>query len=91
MLLSIDAAKVQEQLQNSRPNYVVTLGNLEPIPVIATQLSTSSVLSTVVGMSPDVERARARLLELRRSLLEKGIPSLTPDALDREIDEARGR
>lgn len=90
MLLSIDATKVEEQLGRSRPSYTVTACNLEVAAGDSDQPSTT-VVSTVVAMPPELELARERLIRLRQNLIQRGQPLLSAEDLDRELDETRGR
>ena len=91
MLLSIDRAKVEERLRAATPTYVVTPCNLEPLSVGEAQSPATGIVSTVVAMPPDLERARARLLALRERVIAAGHLPLSSAQLDAELDEARGR
>jgi hypothetical protein len=90
MVLSINEEKVNEELEKTPPRYVVSPFNWEPQKVPHQQLTTD-VCTAVTEIPPDVARARADLLSLRQQMIEAGKKPLTPDELDREIDEIRGR
>jgi hypothetical protein len=86
MWLSIDPEKVKEQIAKS-PAYVVTsASNFEP-PTVPYDPVSAEIHSTTSAIPADMERARARLLALRQSIIK---PPASDD-LDREIDEIRGR
>ena len=90
MLLSIDPTRVAQQLAKTTPAYIVVPFNLDA-GSIAYDPPTADVYSTATGMPPDVERARARLLALRRRLIESGASPLSSEDLERHMDETRGR
>ncbi len=90
MLLSIDPKKIKEQLAKHPPTYVVTPYNLEDV-IIRRELPTADVNSMTPVVSPDLERARERILKLRKHLIDTGLPPLSPDELEEKIDETKGR
>ncbi len=85
MSLSIDQKKINEQLESTKTQYIVTSGNLEPED-IRYEIPSISVGSTTTVIPPDLMRARERLQALRKNL-----KLIAPFDLDREIDEIRGR
>jgi|GEM_PF-5509371 len=91
MLLSIDPAKIAKQLSELTPlSYSVTCTHI-PSPVFKKADPVNvSVSSTVTAMPVEMERARERLLALRRSIQESGA-ELSDDAVDRKMREIRGR
>lgn len=93
MLLSIDPRKIDEQVANSPPPYVVFAYNLEsPIVPPHGEIATTHVISTASGMPPDVERYRDRVLSLRQHIIDRGErPASSPEELEHIIDETRGR
>jgi hypothetical protein len=90
MLLSIDPEKVREQLATP-PAYTVTWSSKLETPPIHYDPVSVNIYSTTTAMPIDMERARARLLSLRQSLIESGVKPLSTENLEREIDETRGR
>jgi hypothetical protein len=91
MLLSIDSEKVKEQLAKTSPAYIVTPSNLEPPIEMTYELPSAEVHGTLSGMPPDLERAHERLWALRNRIIHSGRKPLSPQELEREIDETRGR
>jgi hypothetical protein len=94
MLLSINQKKIDEQLANYPPLYVVSPCTLEIAAAPAPQFEFPEmrVNGTASGISPEVERYRDRVLLLRRQLIDRGErPAASPDELERIIDETRGR
>lgn len=91
MLLTIDLGKVQAELAKTMTSYVVAPSTLEIAVEHGSQPSGVGVVSTVVSMPLDTERARTRLLTLRQRLVERGNAPLSDDELDRHIAETRGR
>lgn len=90
MLLSIDPEKVRRELAASLPYTVTSATNFET-PVPSCEAVSTHICSTTTAMPADIERARDRLLTLRQRLIEKGNRPLSREALEREIDETRGR
>ena len=90
MLLSIDQEKIDKQLEVTKTPCIVTSCNLET-ENIPYQNPPMHVGSSMTGMPPDLIRARDRVLTLRQRLIDRGQQPLSPDALEREIDETRGR
>jgi len=89
MLLSIDAVKVTEQLER-KPFYTVTwTSNLETQIAKTDEPVSAHIYSTVTEMPVDMERARARLLSLRRSLIAKGVQPLSREEFERSISDTR--
>ena len=90
MLLLIDTNKIAEQLKHVQTSYVVTPCDIE-IQSVNYAIPTVEVNGMAITMPPELERARARLMSLRQSLIARGIEPLSADDLDRKIDETRGR
>jgi hypothetical protein len=90
LLLSIDENKVRTELRKSRPSYSVAARNLEmktegyPAPSI-------DVTSAVMVLPPEVEKAIARINELRQRLIDSGSKPLSRSELDVLKHETRGR
>jgi len=93
MLLSINQRKIEEQLANSPPMYVVSPCNWEGVVVPAqNEIPTTNVTSAVSDMSPELERYRDRVLSLRQRIIERGEhPASSTEELERILDETRGR
>lgn len=89
MLLLIDPKKIEEALRKTPPSYVISPCNVE-IAVPRYENPAVYVGSTVTTMSPELERSRERVLSLRQHLIDSGRQPLSPDALEREINETRG-
>jgi hypothetical protein len=93
MLLSIDQSKINEQLAEHKPHYVVSPCNFEMAwEVGPIEIPTAQITSTENYILPEAERYRERVLALRRSLVERGeSPATSSDSLEKIIDEYRGR
>lgn len=89
MSLSINSAKVKQKLDDI--NALKAESQLVVWGVINGPVTAEVFGSVSVVVPPEFEKARERLLTLRRHLEEKGEKFLSADELDREIDEARGR
>jgi len=90
MLLLIDEKKIQDELARTTPTYAVVASNLE-IPIAGYPPPVVSVSSAVMTLSPDMEKARQRVMERRQRLIESGSKPLSAEELERVIDETRGR
>jgi hypothetical protein len=90
MTLLINPNKVKRQLKIGKPLYLVSSYSV-PTRNIPCAPPTADVHGTVAAISPDVERARERMLTLRQNIIDGGRAPLSPDALEQEIDETRGR
>lgn len=90
MVLSIDKKKIKAQLAKNRPAYEVTPYNLEVVTVHRPPPS-AEVHSMVTEVSPELERARERLLALRQRIIDEGRSPLSPEELEEQIGQARGR
>jgi hypothetical protein len=92
VLLVIDQKKVEEELAATERSYTVTSSNLDADIVRPyAEPAGTQVYSTVEALPADSERSRARLLALRQRIIDSGVQPLSPDDLDRCIDETRGR
>lgn len=90
MSLSINQAKINEQLARNPPKYSVVPCNLEivfpPIP------EKPPTVSSTVDASREWEEYRDRVLALRQRIIQRGKhPAGSAYELERIIDETRGR
>jgi hypothetical protein len=91
MSLSIVQKKIDEQLAANLPlAYTITSLNMEGPKVVYEPVAVE-VHSVTTSLSPEAERSRTRLITLREQLLASGTKPLSPEELEREIDETRGR
>ena len=86
MLLSIDMEKVKKQLAERTPTFTITSNNSEIQQELPSIPEPIHISGTVTAIPPEIERARSRLQFLRQRLRD-----VTPDDLDREMKEIRGR
>lgn len=89
MLLSIE--KIDELLRSSRLSYEVRSFSIAPVDMRPVGLESSEVGGTMFGLPVFTSDTREHLLSLRRKIVESGVPLKSPDELDQEIDEIRGR
>lgn len=90
MLLSIDESKVQAEIARAEPAYRVTAVNLI-LPESKYPIPSITPVTAVMTVPLDLQKASELLLEARRRLIEKGDRFLSPEELEREIDDIRGR
>ncbi len=92
MLLSINPKKVQKELANSRPSYLVSPCNFESAQNPVLESPSIQGASTLVGISPELEQFRDRVQRLRQHIVDRGEPlASSPEELEHVIDEMRGR
>jgi hypothetical protein len=90
-LLTIDESKIAELMRAARPGYVAIASNLPSITVPEIgipSIAISGTPSPAVSFGVD---AREYLASLRRKIVESGVELKSPEELDKEIDEMRGR
>jgi hypothetical protein len=92
MLLTIDEAKVKEFLANvGEPPYVVKASNLVAVESIPVPIPALMVGGTIFEMPRSDAEGRDYVMSVRRKIEASGVPLKSPDELNRELDEMRGR
>ena len=91
MLLSIDREKVNALLAKSEPRYTVTASNIVMSNIQNIIENTVHVVSATLEVPADLEKARERLLALRKRVIDSGKAPVSFDGLQSLIDETRGR
>jgi hypothetical protein len=90
MLLSIDRNKIEEELRHTPRGYTIFSLHTETNP-ISEQSQTISISGTSSDVPFDSKKAHEHLLSLRRRIIESNSPLLDAEAVQREMDEFRGR
>jgi hypothetical protein len=91
MLLSIDKSKIDKMLAETPKHYVVTSSHMDAPQIAMAEASSACVYGTISNPTPITEKARQRLLTLRQKIVESGTALLGTEALEREVDDIRGR
>ncbi len=91
MLLSIDQTKIDALLAKAQPGYAIEAvlwsapaSNTVAIPEL-------NAGSAIFVMLPSLEESRNKLLMLRDKIATKSKSPMTPEELERLVDETRGR
>ena len=91
MLLSINNQKIKAILKKNPPTYTVAPCNLEIPDFPHHDAPSVEIHGTISVIPPDFEKARERVLALRKRIIDSGNHLLSPDEMEHEINEARGR
>jgi hypothetical protein len=90
MSLSIDSDKVRQELSRTQESYAVFVHNID-LGSFTFEQPSAPVYGTTSEVPYDVRQAKERYLSLRKQITESGTPLLDAGALEREIDEIKGR
>lgn len=91
MSLSINEKKVKEMLKEVRPKITISpmsIGNMETYDTMPHFYVSSTASAEMVSALPNY---RDDLLLLRRKIEESGVTLKSPEELEKELDEMRGR
>jgi hypothetical protein len=94
MWLSINETKVTELLKSSNKGYIVSTSGVPwAIENSMSAYPKTLGISGIVYPAPPLVTAetRNRLMSARRRIEESGVPLKSPEDLEREIGETRGR
>lgn len=93
MSLSIDESKIKSMLREAKPTFAVAPGSVAPsadlqtMPLVSVA-GTGTVEMFAIFATPDF---RKDLLSLRRKIEESGITLQSPEEIENELAEMRGR